>query len=75
MRGRTSVSTVLSPMVCMASISSLTRMVPIWAVKAEPERPATMMAVISPPISRSTPTPRRLMVKTSAPKRLSWSAP
>ncbi len=39
-------------MVCIASISSLTRMVPIWAVKAEPERPATMMAVIRPPISR-----------------------
>ena len=39
----------------MASISSFTRMVPIWAVKAEPERPAMMMAVISPPISRSKP--------------------
>ena len=38
----------------MASISSLTRIVPICAVKAEPERPATMMAVISPPISRRT---------------------
>ena len=35
-------------------------MVPIWAVKAEPERPATMMAVISPPISRRMPTPRQI---------------
>src|SRR5580704_16540896 len=40
MRGSTSTSTVLSPMVCIASISSLTRMVPIWAVKADPERHA-----------------------------------
>ena len=53
----------------MASISSLTCMVPIWAVKALPERPATMIAVISTPISRRTEMPSRLTVKISAPKR------
>ena len=36
----------------IASISSLTRIVPIWAVKALPERPAMMIAAISTPSSR-----------------------
>src|SRR3979411_645551 len=39
MRGMTSHSTGLSPIVRMASTSWLTCMVPIWAVKALPERP------------------------------------
>src|SRR5712691_1265334 len=39
MRGMTSHSTGLSPIVRMASTSWLTCMVPIWAVKALPQRP------------------------------------
>ncbi len=49
MRGMTSHSIGLSPIVRMASTSWFTCMVPIWAVKALPERPATMMAVSSTP--------------------------
>ena len=41
---------------------------PISAVKAEPERPATMIAVIKTPISRKTDTATRLTVKSSPPK-------
>ena len=74
-RGITRTSMGSRPRVCMASTSSFTFMVPIWAVKEEPERPATMIAVSRMPISRSTPTATRFTVKICAPKRASWSAP
>ena len=51
-----------TPMVRMASISSVSFIVPICAAKADPERPATMIAVISVPSSRSVIRPTRLMV-------------
>ena len=60
MRGSTSTSSGSIPRVRMASTSSFTCMVPICAVKALPERPATTMAVMSTPISRSTEMPTRL---------------
>ena len=41
----------------MASISSVIFIVPICAAKAEPERPATMIAVISTPSSRTVIRP------------------
>jgi len=50
-------------------------MTPISAVKAEPERPATMMAVMITAISRNTDTATRLMVKSSPPKGRSWATP
>ena len=53
MRGSTSHSIGFSPIVRMASTSRLTCIVPIWAVKALPERPATMIAVSSTPSSRT----------------------
>ena len=75
MRGRTSHSTGLSPIVRMASTSWLTCMVPIWAVKALPERPATMMAVSRTPSSRNMPIPTASTVKVSAPNCLSCCTP
>ena len=51
-RGSTSTSTMLRPETWIASSSSLTFIVPICAVKADPDRPATMMAAIRPPSSR-----------------------
>ena len=74
-RGTTSTSIGSTPMVRSASISSRTFIMPISAVNALPERPATTIAVNRMPISRSTETPSRLTVNTSAPKRRSWSAP
>ena len=62
MRGRTSASIGDTPIVRMASISSVIFIVPICAAKAEPERPATMIAVISTPSSRTVIRPMRLMV-------------
>ena len=47
------------PRVCSASISSLTCMVPSWAAKAAPVRPAMMMAAIIAPISRVIAMPTR----------------
>ena len=41
------------PRVCRASISSLTCIVPSWAAKAAPVRPAMMIAVMIAPISRT----------------------
>ena len=61
-RGITSASIGDTPMVRMASISSVIFIVPICAAKAEPERPATMIAVISVPSSRTVIRPIRLMV-------------
>jgi hypothetical protein len=48
---------------------------PISAAKALPERPATMMAVNSTPISRSTEMVTRSTTKMSAPNLLSCWAP
>ena len=72
-RGTTSTSIGSIPMTFSASISSRTFITPISAAKAEPERPATMIAVISTPISRSTETATRLMVNVSAPYGRSWA--
>ena len=74
-RGITSASTGPTPMVRIASISSVIFMVPICAAKAEPERPATMIAVMSMPSSRRVRRPTRLTVNTSAPKSRNWLAP
>ena len=51
-RGKTSTSIGSSPMVLSALTSSRSLITPISAAKALPERPATMIAVISTPISR-----------------------
>ena len=61
-RGITSASIGETPIVRIASISSVSFIVPSCAAKAEPERPATMIAVISTPSSRSASRPVRLMV-------------
>ena len=61
-RGRTSASIGETPIVRIASISSVIFIVPICAAKAEPERPATMIAVISVPSSRTVIRPIRLIV-------------
>ena len=74
-RGTTSTSMGSMPMTLSASTSSRASMTPISAVKAEPERPATMMAVSSTPISRSTETATRLMVKFSPPYGRNWATP
>jgi hypothetical protein len=63
-----------TPMVASASISSVTRMTPIWAVIAEPERPATSTATSTGPSSRTMLMPSRLTMKTSAPKVFSCRA-
>ena len=54
-------------MVCRASISSLTCMVPSCAANAAPVRPAMMMPVITQPISRVMPNPTRSATKICAP--------
>jgi hypothetical protein len=51
----------------IASTSSVTDMVPIWAANAEPERPATMMAVSSGANSRSIDRPTMSAAKMLAP--------
>ena len=58
------------PMTRSASISSRIFMEPISAVKAEPERPATMMEVSSTPSSRRTRMPTRSTTKAVAPNLL-----
>src|SRR5260221_3532113 len=67
MRGTTRSSIGSRPITSSASISSRAFMTPISPAKADPERPATMMAVTSTPISRSIDTATRLMVKSSPP--------
>ncbi len=59
MRGRTRNSIEERPKVVSASISSLTCIVPSWAAKAAPVRPAMMIDVISAPISRAMAMPTR----------------
>ena len=61
-RGMTSASTGDTPIVRIASISSVIFIVPICAAKADPERPATMIAVISVASSRMLRRPMRLIV-------------
>ena len=56
-----------SPIVVSASISWLTLIVPISAANAAPERPASRIAVISAPSSRSIDRPIRSATKISAP--------
>ncbi len=58
----TSASIGDTPMVRIASISSVIFIVPSCAAKADPDRPATMIAVISVPSSRIVIRPIRLMV-------------
>ena len=65
--GNTSNSSGAMPSVRMASISSVTAMVPICAAYDEPERPATMMAVMRGANSRSIDTPTRSTTKMFAP--------
>ncbi|MCY1307353.1 hypothetical protein D9M68_845560 [compost metagenome] len=55
------------PMTSIASSSCVTRMTPICAVIAEPERPATRMAASTGPSSRTIDTPSRRTMKRSAP--------
>ena len=55
------------PIVVSASTSWLTFIVPISAANAAPERPASRMAVISGPSSRSIARPIRSATKISAP--------
>src|ERR1700722_8373550 len=73
--GTTSNSTGFIPIARSASVSSFSCMTPISAAKALPERPATMMAVNSTPISRNTAMVTRSTTKISAPKRDSCCAP
>ena len=74
-RGSTSASIGETPIVRIASTSSVSFIVPICAAKAEPERPATMIAVISTPSSRKVIRPTRLTVRNSAPNCWSCTAP
>ena len=66
-RGMTSRNPCGMPMTRMASSSSVTRITPICAVMAEPERPATRMAASMGPSSRISEMPRILTMKASAP--------
>jgi hypothetical protein len=50
-------------------------MVPSWAAKAAPVRPAMMMPVIRAPTSRTMPIATRSAMKICAPTSFSWSAP
>ncbi len=71
----TSASIGLIPIVRIASISSVSFIVPIWAANAEPERPATIIAVINTPNSRRVIRPTRLTVRDSAPNCCNCAAP
>src|SRR5208282_2119156 len=66
-RGTTRTCKGSMPITLSASISSRNFITPISAAKAEPERPATKIAVIKTPISRNTDTATRLTVKSSPP--------
>ena len=66
-RGATRKRTGSRPIVVSASTSSLTFIVPISAANAAPERPASRIAVISGPSSRSIASPTRSATKISAP--------
>ena len=66
-RGRTSASNGSRPSTRMASTSCCIFIAPIEAVKALSERPASMMAVIRTPNSRSTAIPTSSTVNTEKP--------
>src|SRR5471030_552313 len=66
--------TMLVHMTCMASSSSVTRITPICAVMAEPERPATRMAESTGPSSRITESPRIFTMYWFAPNMRSCCA-
>ena len=74
-RGTISTSIGSSPITRSASISSRIFIEPISAVKDEPERPATMMAVRSTPTSRSVRMPTRSTTNGVAPNFRSWKMP
>ena len=74
-RGRTSTSMGDMPIEAMASTSSFSFIEPICAANADPERPATMIAVSRMPSSRITERPIKLTTNTSAPNCASWTAP
>ena len=73
-RGVTRKRTGERPIVVNASTSWLTRIVPISAANAAPERPARRIDVISGPSSRSIDNPIRSATKISAPKRFIGTA-
>ena len=75
MRGTISTSIGSRPMTRSASISSRIFIEPISAVKAEPERPATMIEVRSTPSSRSVRMPTRSTTNGVAPNFRSWKMP
>jgi len=75
MRGRTRNSMGEIPMVIKASTSSFTCMVPIWAAKAAPVRPAMMIPVMRAAISRAMAIPTRFATKICAPNIRSCTAP
>jgi len=56
-----------TPRVISASISSVTRITPIWAVMADPERPATSTATSTGPSSRMMLIPKIFTMNRSAP--------
>ena len=66
-RGITSLKPRGMPMTRMASSSSVTRITPICAVMADPERPAIKIAASTGPSSRISEMPRMLTMKASAP--------
>ena len=68
-RGTTRKRTGSSPIVVSASTSWFTCIVPISAANAAPVRPASRIAVISGPSSRTIAMPTRSATKISAPKR------
>src|ERR1035438_8195856 len=73
--GTTRNATGSRAMVSSASSSSVTRIVPISAAKAEPDRPMTTIAVISGPSSRVMEMDTRLATNCMAPRRCNWYAP
>ena len=73
-RGRTRYRSGPKPIVRRASISSDTFIEPSSAAKAAPERPHTMMAVISGPSSRVIDRPTRSATQMLAPNWASWAA-
>lgn len=73
--GASTNSTGSMAIVRIASISSVTTMLPISAENAEPERPLTAIAVSSGPISRVKLIVTNWMTNCSAPKRRSSVAP
>ncbi len=66
-RGITSRKPCGMPITRIASSSSVTRITPICAVIAEPERPAISTAASTGPSSRTSDRPRMLTTKVSAP--------